>query len=171
MDHVYDFYKPTLRQSEYPIVDGHYSVCSYMKALHQSYLSFLQKYQRIHNEKFYLLKDVDYVVFHSPFCKMVSKAFARLMLYDAHYRSEQQLSLSSLQQALLKTFGTLNLDILYSRFDGEPELISMCKEEMDRMTTMTTFVPQQLGNLYTASLYSSLVSLLTYANLKVSEVL
>jgi len=166
MDHIYDFYKPTLRQSEYPIVDGQYSLSSYMKALHQSYLAFLAKEQRMHERLFSLWEDIDYIVFHSPFCKMVSKAFARLILYDAHYRTDHQLPITPLQQELLSKFGSLDFPTIYSRFEGEPELIGLCQTEMDRRTTMTTIMPSQLGNLYTASLYSSFISLLAHTNLQ-----
>ena len=79
MDHVYDFYKPTLRESAYPIVDGHFSLSCYMRALQQSYLSFVGKYEKRVGVPFSLLEEMKYIVFHSPFCKMVDKAFARLV--------------------------------------------------------------------------------------------
>lgn len=47
MDHVYDFYKPTLRNHGYPIVDGQFSVSCYLRALHNSYLSFVSKYDKM----------------------------------------------------------------------------------------------------------------------------
>lgn len=47
MDHVYDFYKPTLRTNSYPIVDGKLSVYCYMKAMHLCYVSFKTKYEKM----------------------------------------------------------------------------------------------------------------------------
>jgi len=47
MDHVYDFYKPTLRTTSYPIVDGKLSVYCYMKAMHLCYISFKTKYEKM----------------------------------------------------------------------------------------------------------------------------
>merc|ERR1711879_108710 len=104
MDHVYDFYKPTLRNDSYPIVDGYFSISCYMKALHECYKSFTKKFNVGREEKFSVLKDVDYVVFHSPYCKIVQKAFAKLILFDAIQNKEQGNKLNETQNEILSQF-------------------------------------------------------------------
>lgn len=43
MENAWDFYKPVLH-SEYPVVDGHYSIACYLKALDYCYNRYKQKY-------------------------------------------------------------------------------------------------------------------------------
>ncbi|KAG7240879.1 hypothetical protein INR49_023453 [Caranx melampygus] len=103
MQHAYDFYKPDL-VSEYPVVDGKLSIECYLSALDRCYSVYRNK---IHaqwqrevggdkrvvlrctavtqingSEKLFSLEDFGYLVFHSPYCKLVQKSLARLMLND-----------------------------------------------------------------------------------------
>ena len=84
INHVYDFYKPNpskvyfkLLGSEYPVVDGVFSMECYLKALENCYKGYLEKSEKVTN-----LSDFDYFCFHSPFSKMVEKAFFHLVGYD-----------------------------------------------------------------------------------------
>src|ERR1700738_2398998 len=45
MEHVYDFYKPDLT-SEYPIVDGHFSITCYTRSLDKCYQAYNAKYEK-----------------------------------------------------------------------------------------------------------------------------
>ena len=81
--HAYDFYKPDF-SSEYPLVDGQLSVNCYMEAVFNAYASFRKKFARINhrNEQEVSLQDFDGLVFHAPYCKIVSKALSRLVFSD-----------------------------------------------------------------------------------------
>lgn len=105
--HAYDFYKPVM-ESEYPIVDGHLSVVCYLSALERCYSLLKTKFRRLKeekkinpannntksltvNEKIYhdvdndtsfTIESADAFLFHSPYCKLVQKSFARLYWID-----------------------------------------------------------------------------------------
>jgi len=76
--HDYDFFKPDLA-SEYPTVDGRLSNRCFLRALDACYALYVAKFERRLGRVFDLDADVDYVVFHSPYCKLVQRAFARLV--------------------------------------------------------------------------------------------
>lgn len=81
MQHAYDFYKPNM-SSEYPIVDGKLSVRCYFQALDQCYSRYTQKGKRLYHKTLFTLDDIDYAIFHTPFCRIVQKSLARLMFHD-----------------------------------------------------------------------------------------
>ena len=70
--------------SEYPVVDGKLSLQCYFRALDKCYQlykdSFSLKYKSKQQKP--SLNDFDYMVFHTPFCKIVQKSLGRLMLHD-----------------------------------------------------------------------------------------
>lgn len=82
MANVYDFYKPHL-SSEYPEVDGPLTQTSYPGTLEKAYDHFRQKEsKRLGGQgdmKDVSLDDFDFLVFHSPYGKLVQKGFARLV--------------------------------------------------------------------------------------------
>ena len=69
---IYDFYKPD-PSTEYPVVDGSTSQTAYVKALDLCYSRFASK-----QSGSCVLSDFRNVVFHSPYNKLVQKAFARV---------------------------------------------------------------------------------------------
>ena len=79
MEHVYDFYKPNL-SSEFPVVDGKLSIQCYLNALDKCYQRYTEKAAT--GDEQFTLADVDYLVFHSPFTKLVQKSLGRLKLVD-----------------------------------------------------------------------------------------
>lgn len=79
MEHAYDFYKPDL-SSEFPVVDGKLSILCYLRALDQCYQRYADKAST--EERPFTLADADYVLFHSPFTKLVQKSLARLKFID-----------------------------------------------------------------------------------------
>ena len=82
MDHAYDFYKPNL-SSEFPVVDGKYSIECYINAVDRCYQRLLERMQRkALLSRRCTVEDIDYFCFHTPFTKMVQKSFARLVLND-----------------------------------------------------------------------------------------
>src|SRR5436190_684192 len=52
MEHVYDFYKADLT-SEYPIVDGHFSITCYTQALDKCYQHYNAKFEKRFTERVY----------------------------------------------------------------------------------------------------------------------
>ncbi|XP_063154648.1 hydroxymethylglutaryl-CoA synthase, mitochondrial isoform X2 [Candoia aspera] len=85
MEHVYDFYKPDLA-SEYPMVDGQLSIQCYFRALDRCYATYRKKiesqWQKAGINKLCTLEDFQFMIFHTPFCKLVQKSLARILLND-----------------------------------------------------------------------------------------
>lgn len=79
MEHAYDFYKPNL-SSEFPVVDGKLSIQCYLTALDQCYQRYAEKAGG--EEGGFTVSGADYIIFHSPFTKLVQKSLARLKLID-----------------------------------------------------------------------------------------
>ncbi|KAL9242849.1 hypothetical protein vseg_016808 [Gypsophila vaccaria] len=159
MAHVYDFYKPDLA-SEYPVVDGKLSQTCYLISVDSCYNQFCSKYEKFERKQF-SLNDADYVVFHSPYNKLVQKSFARLM-YNDFLRSAS--SISEDAKELLAPFSSLSIDESYQSRDLEKVSQQVSKPLYAEKVQPTTLVPKQIGNTYTASLYSALVSLLHNKN-------
>jgi len=84
--HVYDFYKPDL-ESEFPRVDGKLSIQCYLSSLDECYKRFSEKAKK-KNAETISLQSFDGVIFHSPYCKLVQKSLARLLLNDVIYLPE-----------------------------------------------------------------------------------
>ena len=70
--------------SEYPVVDGKLSLQCYFRALDKCYQLYKDSFSLKHKSKQQKpsLNDFDYMVFHTPFCKIVQKSLGRLMLHD-----------------------------------------------------------------------------------------
>lgn len=83
MEHAYDFYKPVVLHSEYPVVDGQLSIKCYLKSLDTCYARYQEKFKKVKNEDFDLNK-VDFACFHCPYSKLVQKGFARLVNLRCH---------------------------------------------------------------------------------------
>eukprot|EP00250_Pteridium_aquilinum_P012799 c20952_g1_i1 orf=359-1750(+) len=155
MAHVYDFYKPKLA-SEYPVVDGKLSQTCYLSALDICYGRLCEKFEKSEGRPF-SLSDADYVVCHSPYNKLVQKSFGRLV-YDDFLKQSSYLDGSV--AALLEPFKTLSAEESYSNRDLEKASQHVAKPFYDLKVEPTTLLPKQIGNMYCASLYAGLVSVL-----------
>ncbi|XP_024374898.1 hydroxymethylglutaryl-CoA synthase [Physcomitrium patens] len=154
MANVYDFYKPNLA-SEYPIVDGKLSQTCYLQALDSCYRRFCEKYEK-HSGKPFTLSDASYVVCHAPYNKLVQKSFARLV-YNDYIRNASFVSEDA--AALFEPFATLSpTDSLLNR-DLEKVSQQVAKKQYDVKVAPTTMLPKELGNMYCASLYAGLATL------------
>jgi len=152
MEHVYDFYKPNLN-SEYPVVDGQLSIQSYLKALDMCYEIYSKKFNE-RNGKPFSLKEADYIIFHSPYNKLVRKAIARVQfneflqhpeepLYkDVQMYKHQPKQDSYFHKGLNTAFDKLSTELYQTKVSPGT---SLCLE---------------LGNCYSASLYAGLLSLI-----------
>jgi hydroxymethylglutaryl-CoA synthase len=87
-EHIFDFYKP-IPSSEYPLVDGLFSIQSYLRSLDETYLKYKQKFKAkvwlqsrskpFQRGKEISLSSLDYAVFHTPYSKLVQKAVGRMV--------------------------------------------------------------------------------------------
>ncbi|XP_044484013.1 hydroxymethylglutaryl-CoA synthase [Mangifera indica] len=155
MTHAYDFYKPNLA-SEYPVVDGKLSQTCYLMALDSCYKYLCSKYEKSEGKQF-SISDADYFLFHSPYNKLVQKSFARL-LYNDFLRNAS--SVDEAAKEKLGPFSTLSSDDSYQSRDLEKVSQQAAKPLYDAKVQPTTLIPKQIGNTYTASLYSALASLI-----------
>ncbi|KAL5677809.1 hypothetical protein ACJX0J_013940, partial [Zea mays] len=155
MAHVYDFYKPDLA-SEYPVVDGKLSQTCYLMALDSCYRQFCNKYEKIAGKQFSIC-DAEYFVFHSPYNKLVQKSFARLY-YNDFLRNCSSVDDDAKEK--LQSFSNLTGEESYQSRDLEKASQQVAKHLHDIKVQPSTLLPKQIGNMYTASLYAALASVL-----------
>lgn len=166
--HAYDFYKPDLT-SEYPIVDGHYSVRCYTEAVDACYKAYNARETTLKSqsngtnganghsqEQETPLDRFDYMCFHAPTCKLVSKSYARLLYND--YLANPSNPIFADVPAELK-----DLDYATSVTDKavEKTFMGLAKKRFAAKVQPSIQVPTQCGNMYCGSVYGSLASLIT----------
>ncbi|KAL6718983.1 3-hydroxy-3-methylglutaryl coenzyme A synthase [Lecanora helva] len=169
MQHTYDFYKPDLK-SEYPVVDGHFSLTCYTEAVDACYKAYNDRevsLQRnglangVHEEDASTtpLDRFDHVLFHSPTCKLVSKSYAR-MLYNDYLNDPDHPAFESVPKELR------NLSYRESLTDKtvEKTFMGLSKKQFQSKVQPGAQVPALCGNMYCASVYGSLASLLSYVS-------
>lgn len=174
MTHTYDFYKPD-PSSEYPTVDGKLSLQAYISAIDHCYQTYRKKFIQQDPSKdvakISLLDEFDGILMHSPYCKLVRKAFARLLFneYDTALKSDDSSIVK--EQERYKGFSEIPESELSVNYDNwmrpigksslEKIAISMSEQLYQDKTAESLFLSNQVGNMYTASLYSCLVAYLT----------
>lgn len=166
MKHVYDFYKADLT-SEYPLVDGHYSVKCYSEAVDKCYANYNERESKlkarangqangVHAEPETPLDRFDYMCFHAPTCKNVQKSYARLLFND--YLADPTNPLFKEVPAELK-------DVPYEQSITdktiEKTFIALSKKRFAARVQPSILLPTMCGNMYCASVYSSLISILS----------
>lgn len=159
MQHAYDFYKPDFT-SEYPIVDGHYSLSCYTRALDQAYAAYNKKaakraLSQLNGHVPVGMERFDYSVFHVPTCKLVSKCFSRLFYND--FRNDPSLF------DVPEDVQNVEYEKSLSDRNIEKVFLGLVKDKAAKRLAPGITGPTNTGNMYTASLYSSLASLFTYA--------
>lgn len=161
MKHAYDFYKPNL-MSEYPVVDGKLSVECYLSALDRCYKVYRQKYASLKKDSEFTLNEADAFLFHSPYGKLVQKSLARLMLND--FLTSSSSSLTSNEDGYkklfegLEKFRDIQLEESYFDRDIESAFMKASQSMFSEKTKPYLYLSNQVGNMYTPSLYSGLVS-------------
>lgn len=152
MKHAYDFYKPDL-SSEYPTVDGKLSIQCYLSALDHCYQLYCQKASKVQiGDGNVDLNSLDAFIFHSPFCKLVQKSLARLLLND-FVRNPSKFP-------ELEKFNKVKLDETYFDREVEKTFLDLSKSIFEAKTKPSLMISNQVGNMYTPSVYGGLVSLL-----------
>lgn len=161
MAHVYDFYKPD-PTSEYPYVDGHYSVTCYTRALDACYRAYNDRESKASQRPADAQKSAapldrfDHVLFHSPTCKTVAKSYGRLLYNDYRAQPDQE-AFSNVPKNLRE----LQYEASLTDKEVERSFVSLSKDRFQTRVAPSTTVPTMCGNMYCASVYSSLVSLVS----------
>jgi hydroxymethylglutaryl-CoA synthase len=164
INHTYDFYKPDLT-SEYPIVDGHYSIKCYTEALDSCYKAYNAREKKLHpqngvngehKEPETPLDRFNYLAFHSPTCKLVAKSYARL-LYNDFLVNPANPIFESVPEAVK------SIDYAASLSDRtvEKTFMEIAKKRYQARVQPSIEMPTQCGNMYCASVYSGICSILT----------
>lgn len=168
MQHAYDFYKPDLT-SEYPIVDGHFSIKCYTEAVDACYKAYHKRAATlkaaanghangngaVSSEKT-PIDAFDYMAFHAPTCKLVSKSYAR-MLYNDYLEDPSASSFSEVPADVR------DMDYEKSLSDKvvEKTFMGLTKKRFAERVQPSIEVPTMCGNMYCGSVWGGLVSLIS----------
>ncbi|PVI04835.1 hydroxymethylglutaryl-CoA synthase [Periconia macrospinosa] len=166
--HAYDFYKPDFT-SEYPVVDGHYSIRCYTEAVDACYKAYNAREETLKSqangsngtnghsqEQETPLDRFDYMSFHVPTCKLVAKSYARLLYNDYLVNPTNPI--------FAEVPGELrDLDYATSITDKtvEKTFMALSKKRFAARVQPSLHVPTNTGNMYSASVYGSLCSLIS----------
>ncbi|KAI5957220.1 ERG13 [Candida jiufengensis] len=159
MEHAYDFYKPDFT-SEYPVVDGHFSLSCYIKAIDNCYKNYSKKYTGDKTKTVGLYNHFDFNSFHVPTCKLVTKSYARLLYND--YLSQPEKFNELIDETTKKHIDGLSYDESLTDKILEKTFVTLAKTESKKRVDPALKVPTNTGNMYTASAWVSLSSLLYY---------
>lgn len=173
MEHIYDFYKPN-PASEYPLVDGKLSLQAYITAVDKCYQAYRAKYlkRNPNKEGVSMLDEFDGILMHSPYCKLVRKAFARLLFNEfnvlAKPSSDERLRSMDRYKGFFEQVPEEYLSGAYDQWmkpidksSLEKVAIQLSEQLYQEKTADSLYLSNQVGNMYTASLYSCLVAYLT----------
>ena len=147
---VYDFYKP--HHSEYASVDGKLSQWAYLNSVDMCYSRYKEKYAAKHGGAPVTLDHFDLFAFHSPYNKLVQKGFGRLAYMDARAAGKDRVVES------LKPYVTLPLHETYESRDIEIAIRAVADGPFKSRVMPCCKINQKIGNCYTGSVYSSLLS-------------
>ncbi|KAE8365517.1 hydroxymethylglutaryl-coenzyme A synthase C terminal-domain-containing protein [Aspergillus caelatus] len=175
--HAYDFYKPYFAV-EYPYVDGHLSLNCYTEAVDGCYKAYLERFETEglghavgeamqattngytglngHKSQQILPADkFDYMCFHAPTCKLVTKSYARLFYRD--FLSDPD---NELFKAIPAEFRSVGYASSLNDKTIEKTFMTLSRERFKNRVEPSMYIPTQCGNMYCGSLYSGLCSLL-----------
>ena len=166
MSNYWDFYKPNL-SSEYPEVDGPETIQTYLGCLDKAYDAYRLRAAKLksgaangHSDASSLasikVDDFDYTLFHSPYSKLVQKGFGRL-LYNDFFSDPKNEKYASIPA----NFAELDRKSTITNKDVEKAFAAFGKEAQQTKLEPGMNTVRRCGNMYTASLYGGLVSLLS----------
>ncbi|KAM7218091.1 hydroxymethylglutaryl-CoA synthase [Rhypophila decipiens] len=172
MQHAYDFYKPDLT-SEYPYVDGHYSVNCYTKALDAAYRAYCKREAALtKGVNGHLngsaaaggvpktpLDRFDYLAFHAPTCKLVAKSYARLLYHD-YLADPESPAFADVPPEVR------DMDYEKSLTDKvvEKSFMTLTKKRFQERVNPGIQVATMCGNMYCASVWGGLASLISHVD-------
>ncbi|GAB1607200.1 hydroxymethylglutaryl-CoA synthase 1-like [Argonauta hians] len=154
MQHVYDFYKPDML-SEYPTVDGKLSLQCYQHSLDMCYKEYTRKVQLANITDHFTVTSADGFVFHSPFCKLVQKSLARLVLND--FLRDPNPDYNGLYKGL-EDLRSVDLESTYFNKSVESRFMKSSEALFLQKTKPSLYLANRIGNMYTPSVYSCLMS-------------
>lgn len=169
MTHAYDFYKPDVKV-EFPVVNGHESIRAYLSALDGCYKRLREKVEkasggvnghRADGDAQDLLDRFDYMAFHTPNCKLVSKSYGRLM-YNDFLLSADEKTRAAVPAELMQ----LSYEESLKSKELEKLFVTLSKGRFQARVEPCIAAPTLCGNMYTASLYCSLISLISNIDTK-----
>lgn len=168
--HAYDFYKPDLT-SEYPYVDGQFSLKCYTEAVDQCYKAYNAREQKIKSranghtngtngahaeDEKTPIDRFDYMAFHAPTCKLVSKSYARMLYNDF---------LADPQNPAFKDVAPELKDVEYQASltdkNVEKTFMALTKKRFTQRVQPAIQVATMCGNMYCGSVYGGIVGLLS----------
>ncbi|KAL4945020.1 hypothetical protein BDV06DRAFT_185807 [Aspergillus oleicola] len=165
--HAYDFYKPDLT-SEYPVVDGHFSLRCYTEAVDACYKAYNAREKTLkektqngtngatHDESKNELDRFDYILFHAPTCKLVQKSYAR-MLYNDFLNNPTHPSFAEVAPELRD----IDYETSLTDKNVEKTFMALTKKRFAERVRPGLDVATLCGNMYTATVYAGLCSLLS----------
>jgi len=180
MQHAYDFYKPDLT-SEYPYVDGHFSVNCYTEALDAAYRAYCKreaqqqgKTNGVNGANGHVngngsapeggmsktpLDRFDYLAFHAPTCKLVQKSYARLLYHD-YLADPESPAFADVPPEVR------DMDYKKSLSDKvvEKAFMALTKKRFQERVNPAIQVATLCGNMYCASVWGGLASLISHVD-------
>lgn len=175
--HAYDFYKPDFT-SEYPVVDGHFSIKCYTQAVDACYKAYNNREQVLKGQngtngvngvnganghvnghstsEKTPLDRFDHILFHAPTCKLVSKSYAR-MLYNDFLQDPTHPAFAEVPAELRD----IDYEASLSDRNVEKAFMALTKKRFNERVKPSIEVATMCGNMYSASVYGGLVSLLS----------
>jgi len=160
MEHVYDFYKPNMA-SEYPVIDGQLSVKCFLSALDKCYQRYGEKFAHAKKQEkeMFSISDIDYMVFHTPYCKLVQKSIGRCVFNDFCRNKNNNNDYELLQKYQDITLEESFTDpVLFKNI--EKACVECSRKIYVEKSQPSIYLAENIGNMYTPSLYGSLISLL-----------
>ncbi|BEJ12340.1 hypothetical protein CspHIS471_0208000 [Cutaneotrichosporon sp. HIS471] len=179
---TWDFYKPDL-SAEYPTVDGPWTIKAYLGALDNAYNTYIEKaaasraraakkaaaagangHTNGHADNENDLTQFDYVCLHSPYGKLVQKGHARLF-YNDFLRNPSHASFANIPAEIKDIHPTKT----YTDKVVEKTFVGHAAEHYKNAVLPGSDCVKRCGNMYTASLYGALASVL--ANVAPTDIL
>lgn len=155
-------------------MDGQLSLKCYLDALDSCYTAYQAKYAKFANAQNRKvvngaaandsdnsridnlpLDDFNHIVFHSPTCKLVSKAYARLLCND-HLTEPSHPEFNSVPAETLK----VPRDQSFADKAVEKFFMNLAKQRFEQRVQPSLQLPTLCGNMYCASVYGALISLI-----------
>ncbi|KAI6190065.1 hypothetical protein M3Y97_00076400 [Aphelenchoides bicaudatus] len=149
MSDNFDFYKPVCGTScEFPRVDGKDSVECYLGAVEKCYEEYKRR-SKLYLNKESTVQDFYATLFHCPYFQLAKKAFAQIYKMDSN--------------AGMVNGHANHSPVPNGSADGDQKYYWVQKSNDLMLEKVAPFVDfnQRIGNMYTASLYASVVAVFT----------
>ena len=155
-EHAYDFYKPQ-HDKEYALVNGKLSQECYLRGLDNCYSRYKEKFEKSNYNSGtpFSMDDADYIIFHSPYNKLVQQSLARLCFNDFVANPQDPRFASAFEAHKDKT-----LDGSYGDREVGQDFWAIGKPVYEEKVLPSTTLSVECGNMYCGSLYAGLLSIL-----------